>query len=270
MSEQGEGQPQSEHVLSYFIEGKNGEQYPAKFFKVDRPIAEIQDSEIAKISPQIVDVAKRAFTHWKDDGARFAKVLSERANRVSVVYDAKGEKIVAFNVYEQGSVEAEGVEGPVDFVYTHYAGVDPQPGAAGEQYRSQGLMEKSRTHDTRSMNPEVISGCTANGAILRGVRATAQELDRVMYPESGQPVPKEIWNVGRAIYTRVNGEAAGQSVDSSLIRHGDSEYLRGSAPDPLVDSLPTKNDAVLYTSVSKPMMSRVELTPPVVAPVGKV
>ncbi len=261
MSEQSEGQIQPESVVNYVIEGRSGEKFPAKLFKVEGPISDFPNSELAKISPQIIDVAKRCFTHWTDDGARFTKILAERANRVSVVYDTKGENVVAFNVYEQGEITPEGMDGVVDFVYTHYAGVDPQPGVSGEKYRGQRLMESSRTSDTQSMNPEVISGCTANGAILKGVRATAKELDRVMYPEFGKPVPTAISSLGRAIYSKVNGALAGQTVDNSLIRHGKSPYLRGEAPDPLVNQLPTNNDAFLYASLSKRLASRFNSSP---------
>lgn len=261
MSEQSEGQPQSENILSYVIEGRNGERFPAKLFKLDEPIGQLPNSEIAAISPQIQDVARRSFTHWTDDGARFAKVLAERANRVSVVYDTKGENIVAFNVYEQGEVTPEGSELPVDFVYTHYAGVDPQLGADGESFRGQGLMEGSRTNDTRTLNPDVISGCTANGAILKGVRSTAQKLGRIMYPDVGQPVPTSVWNLGKSIYSKVNGEAAGKTVDATLVRHSEGPYLRGTAPDPLVNSLPTHNDAILYTSLSKGFAAQINSSP---------
>lgn len=261
MSEIGEGPVQQEHIVSYTIEGKNGQQYPAKFFRVDGRVGQAPESSLAKLSPQIVEVAKRCFTNWTDDGARFARILSERANRVSVVFDPKGERVVAFNLYEQGQVTPEGVDGPVDFVYTHYAGVEPQATEAGETFRSAGLMEKSRTHDTGAMNPDVISGCTANGAILRGVRTTAKELDRVMYPDPDVAVSAPIVATGRAIYGRVNGDEAALSVDDSLIRHGQSPYVRGSAPDPLVDKLPTQNDAILYASVSKGFAARLHSTP---------
>lgn len=257
MSEQDEVQTQHESVVDYVIEGREGEKFPAKFFKVERTIGEYPNSEIARISTEIIEVAKRCFTHWEDGGTRFAKVLAERANRVSVVYDPEGKKIVAFNVYEQGQVTPEGSEMPVDFVYTHYAGVDPLPTERKEAYRGQGLMESSRTSDTQSMNPEAISGCTANGAILKGVRATAKELDRVMYPDITQPVPTSIVNLGRSIYSKVNGEAAGKTVDGSLIRHGNSPYMRGNAPDPLVNQLPTNNDAILYVSLSKGFAARI-------------
>lgn len=261
MSEQGEGQVQSESVVNYVIEGRSGEKFPAKLFKVEGPISEIPNAEIARISPEIVEVAKRCFTHWEDGGARFAKVLAERANRVSVVYDPEGKKIVAFNVYEQGQIIPEGSEMPVDFVYTHYAGVDPLPAERKEAYRGQGLMESSRTSDTLSMNPEAISGCTANGAILKGVRATAKELDRVMYPDITQPVPTAVVSLGRAIYSKVNGALAGQTVDNFLLRHGKSPYMRGNAPDPLVSQLPTNNDAILYASLSKGFAARINSSP---------
>lgn len=262
MSEINEGVPTDITAYSYALEGRDGSQHPAKFFKMDRPLGEMPESELAKMVPQVVDVAKRCFTHWTDDGERFRKILTERANRVSLVFDDTGENVVAFNVYEQGPLELDGVEEPVDMVYTHYAGVDPKPTETGATHRGQGLMESSRTHDSQTMNPDVISGCTAAGAILKGVRATAKELGRQMYPDIDKPLPPSVGKLGRAIYTKLNDEAVGASVDTNtLVRHGKSEYLRGVAPDPLQALLTTNNDAILYTSLSPSFAQKIGVAP---------
>lgn len=258
MPERGNDETDAITAIFYSLTGRDGNPYPSKFFKASRPFGELPDSEIAKLRPQIVELAKRCFPNWTDDGEAFAKTLDTKSNCVSLVFDREGKNIIAFNAYQIASVVLVDHYEPIEFVYTHYAGVEGKEQVSGETYRGLGIMESSRIHDTQIMNPGVTAGCTASGAILKGVRATAKTFNRVMYPsDTDQPVPASIGRLGQAIYTKMNGPVDGASVDTdTLIRHGRSEYMRGTAKDPLQDRLPTNNDAILYISVSRGMLAQ--------------